>query len=57
MGQKDRGEKKVIKKKIMNISTHKHTLNITKSPITLQKCGFNKKKKKDKDQGIRIYSQ
>lgn len=30
----------------MNISTHKHTLNITKSPITLQKCGFNKKKKK-----------
>lgn len=48
MGQKDRGEKKVIKKKIMNISTHKHTLNITKSPITLQKCGFNKKKEKKK---------
>lgn len=32
----------------MNISTHKHTLNITKSPITLQKCGFNKKKEKKK---------
>lgn len=30
----------------MNISTHKHTLNITKSPITLQKCGFNNNKKK-----------
>lgn len=29
----------------MNISTHKHTLNITKSPITLQKCGLKKKKK------------
>lgn len=48
MGQKDRGEKKVIKKKIMNISTHKHTLNITKSPITLQKCGFNNKKKRQR---------
>lgn len=51
MGQKDRGEKKVIKKKIMNISTHKHTLNITKSPITLQKCGLKKKKTKIRELG------
>lgn len=35
----------------MNISTHKHTLNITKSPITLQKCGLKKKKTKIRELG------